>query len=88
MRHINIFSGGPKWGVSGGGQKVYVERVSVLFLSLNGGSSAAYLAHTPRFVLCFSGAETERAFRLPGVGGDHFHCTLEPSPGHFQCRSS
>ena len=28
-----LFSGGPKWGVLGGGQKVYVEKVSVLFLS-------------------------------------------------------
>ena len=28
-----------------------------------------------------------RTFRLPGEGGDHFHCTVEPSPGHIQCRS-
>ena len=28
-----LFSGGPKWGVLGGGQKVYVEKVYVLFLS-------------------------------------------------------
>ena len=35
MRHINLFSGGPKSGVLGGGQKVYVEKVYVLFLSLN-----------------------------------------------------
>ena len=27
-----------------------------------------------------------RAFRLPGEGGDHFHCTVEPSPGHIRCR--
>ena len=33
MRHINFFSGGPKWGVWGGGQKVYVEKVYVLFRS-------------------------------------------------------
>ena len=26
-----LFSGAPKWGVLGGGQKVYVEKVSVLF---------------------------------------------------------
>ena len=32
MRHI-IFSGGPKWGVLGGGQKVYIEKVYVLFRS-------------------------------------------------------
>ena len=28
-----LFSGGPKWGVLGGGQKVYVEKVYVLFPS-------------------------------------------------------
>ena len=28
-----LFSGGPKWGVLGGGQKVYVEKVYVLFRS-------------------------------------------------------
>ena len=30
-----LFSGGPNWGVSGGGQKVYVEKVYVLFPSPN-----------------------------------------------------
>ena len=30
-----LFSGGPKWGVLGGGQIVYVEKVYVLFQSLN-----------------------------------------------------
>ena len=29
-----LFSGGPKWGVLGGGAKVYVEKMSVPFLSL------------------------------------------------------
>ena len=24
-------------------------------------------------------------FRLPGASGDHFHCTVEPSPGHIRC---
>ena len=28
-----------------------------------------------------------RAFRLPEEGDD-FHCMVEPSPGHIQCRSS
>ena len=32
--HPNFFSGGPKWGVLGGGHKVYVEKVYVLYLSL------------------------------------------------------
>ena len=31
--HKLFFSGGPKWGVLGGGQKVYVEKVYVLFRS-------------------------------------------------------
>ena len=26
------------------------------------------------------------AFRLSGKGGDHFHCAVEPSPGHIWCR--
>ena len=30
-----LFSGGPKWGILGGGQKVYVEKVYVLFPSLS-----------------------------------------------------
>ena len=29
-----LFSGGPKWGVLGGGQKVYVEKVYVPFVSI------------------------------------------------------
>ena len=33
MRHINFFLGGPKSAVLGGGQKVHVEKVYVLFLS-------------------------------------------------------
>ena len=23
-------------------------------------------------------------FRLPGAGGEHFHCTVDPSPGHIR----
>ena len=34
---FNFFSGGPKSKVLGGGQKVYVEKVYVLILSLNDG---------------------------------------------------
>ena len=57
-----------------------------------GGSSASYLARTPcvpLFVHCLIRVESptgdRRAFRLPGEGGDHFHCTVEPSPGHTIC---
>ena len=42
---FKLFSGGPKWGVLGGGAKVYVEKVSVLswspILRSSGGSEAA-----------------------------------------------
>ena len=59
---------------------------------MNGGSSASYLALTPCVLLFFSTTlftrgGNRRAFRLPGEGGDHFHCTVEPSPGHVRCRS-
>ena len=56
---------------------------------MNGGSFAPYLARTPcasLFCTLFSKGGTRRAFRLPGAGGDHFHCTVEPSPGHIRCR--
>ena len=32
------------------------------------------------------GGENRRASTLPGEGVDHFHCTVEPSPGHIRCR--
>ena len=34
-------------------------------------------------VLSFTKAGNRRAFSLPGEGGDHFHCTVEPSFGHI-----
>ena len=54
-----------------------------------GGSSVSYLARTPcipLFSALFNRGGNRRAFRLPGEGGDHFHCTVEPSPGHIRCR--
>ena len=27
------------------------------------------------------------AFRLPGEGADHVHCTVEPLPGHIRCQT-
>ena len=54
---------------------------------MNGGSSAPYPL---RSLVCtlFDKGGSRRAFkfRLPGAGGDHFHCTVEPSPGHIRCR--
>ena len=41
---------------------------------------------SPCFVLCLLGVETERAFRLPGEGGDHLHCMVELRPGNLRCR--
>ena len=48
-----------------------------------------YLARTlcvPLFCTLFNKGGNRRAFRLPGAGGDHFHCAVEPSPGHIWCR--
>ena len=40
----------------------------------------------PLFLHCLIRVETEGLVRLPGAGGDHFHCTVEPSPSHIRCR--
>ena len=58
-------------------------------MEMIGGSSASYLARTPcvpLFSTLFKRSGSRRAFRLPGAGGEHFHCTVEPSPGHIRCR--
>ena len=34
----------------------------------------------------FNRGGSRRAFRLPGEGGDHIYCTVEPLPGHSRCR--
>ena len=41
-----------------------------------------------RSLVCtlFNKGGSRGAFRLPGAGGDHFHRTVEPSPGHIRCR--
>ena len=60
-------------------------------MEMIGGSSASYLARTPcvpSFCTLFNRGGNRRAFRLPGAGGDHFHCTVEPSSGHIRCRLS
>ena len=42
----------------------------------------------PLFCTLFNWVGNRRALRrLPGEGGDHFHCTVEPSAGHVRCRS-
>ena len=56
-------------------------------MEINGGSSVSYLARTPcvpLFCTLFDRVGNRRAFRLPGEGGDHFHCTAEPLPGHIR----
>ena len=58
-------------------------------MEMIGGSSVSYLARTPcvpLFSTLFNRGGNRSAFRLPGAGGDHFHCTVEPSPGHIRCR--
>ena len=42
----------------------------------------------PCFVLCLIGVETEGPLDYQGRAGDHFHCTVEPSPGHTRCRKN
>ena len=57
---------------------------------MHGGSSALYLARTPcvpLFGTLFNTGRNRRAFRLPGEGGDHVHCTVEPLTGHIRCRN-
>ena len=41
----------------------------------------------PCFVLCLIGLETKNVLDYQGRAGDHFHCTVERSPGHIRCRS-
>ena len=58
-------------------------------MEMDGGSTVSYLTRTPRvplFMLVLIGLEAQELFRLPGAAGDHFHCTVEPSPGHIRCR--
>ena len=58
-------------------------------IEMNGGSSAPYLACTPcvpLFCTLFNRGGSRRVFGLRGEGGDHFHCTVEPSLGHIRCR--
>ena len=40
----------------------------------------------PCFVLRLIGWETKNVLDYQGRAGDHFHCTVEPSPGHIRCR--
>ena len=50
---------------------------------MDGGSTPS----RPLCYACFKRPGRKGAFRLPGATGDHFHCTLEPSPGHFRRRT-
>ena len=57
-------------------------------MEINGGSSVSYLVRTPcvpSFFTLFTKGGKRGAFRLPGEGGDHFHCAVEPSSGHIWC---
>ena len=47
-------------------------------------TSLAPLA-SPLLCTLFSRGGSKRVFRIPGEGGDHFHCTVEPSPSHIRC---
>ena len=60
-------------------------------MEMNGGSSVSYLARTPCVPLFYTYFGTKsgngRAFSLPGEGGDHVHCSVEPGSGHIRCRN-
>ena len=45
----------------------------------------AYPSH-PLICVYFHRVGNKERFRLPGAGGEHFHCTVDPSPGHIRCR--
>ena len=58
-------------------------------MEMIGGSSAPYLLVPlafPCFVLRLIGVETAGLLDYQGRAGDHFHCAVEPSPGHIRCR--
>ena len=60
-------------------------------MEMIGGSSASYLACTPcvpLFAHCLIRVEAEGLVDFQGRAGDHFHCTVEASPGHIRCRFS
>ena len=40
----------------------------------------------PCFLHCLIGVETEGLLDYQGRAGDHFHCAVEPSPGHIRRR--
>ena len=58
-------------------------------MEMNGGSSAPVPRLCPlRSLVCtsFNKGGSKGVFKLPGAGGDHFHCAVEPSPGHIRRR--
>ena len=56
-------------------------------METNGKFRAVPHLYVPLFCTLFNKGGNRRAFRLQGKGGDHFHCTVEPSPGHIRCRT-
>ena len=40
----------------------------------------------PCFLHCLVRVETAGRLDYQGRAGDHFHCKVEPSPGHIRCR--
>ena len=47
----------------------------------------AYPSH-PLVCAYFHRVGNKERFRLPGARGEHFHCTVDPSPGHIRCRDA
>ena len=45
-----------------------------------------FLAISPAIQKIASDCGCDAVVHLEGRAGDHFHCTVEPSPGHIRCR--
>ena len=56
-------------------------------MEMIGGSSAPYLVRTP-CVPSFNRGGNKGVLDYQGRPGDHFHCTVELSPGHIRCRNT
>ena len=68
-----------------GPQNLHPRNCAIPFRHRCGNGVARTLAF-PCFLHCLLGVETEGLLDYQGRAGDHFHCAVEPSPGHIGCR--
>ena len=66
MRHINFFSGDPKWGVLGGGQKVMLKEFMCFFgpffSTIRGGLATDGHGSVPSLKTCHENPPQRRSF--------------------------